>query len=127
MAPMKTVPLELTEAEREELELRARTRKGRAGSARVARLILALADGLTYAQIQERLDCGPTFVNQWKRRFTEERLSGLFTRHQGRQEIAFLPIWASSVLSGCCADPENDTSHRCSATYSLEHLFVILL
>lgn len=128
MAPMKTVPLELTESERRELEARARTRKGRAGNARVARLILGLADGLTYAEIQQRLGCSPTFVGQWKRRFCDERLAGLFTRHPGRQANVLTPKMEAKILSWTRKPPRDGSTHwssrRLGKAMGVHHMMV---
>ncbi len=44
-----------------ELERQARARNGRADSARHPRLILHLADGLTWAEIRAKLDCQRQF------------------------------------------------------------------
>ena len=49
--------MKLTKSERMELHRQAKTRNGRADSARHARLILLLADGLTWAEIRAKLDC----------------------------------------------------------------------
>ncbi len=88
---MKTRSIELTEEEVMELESRIRSRKGRAGDAKIARVILMLAEGNTYAEIQSRADCSAPFISRWKRRFVEERLAGLYSRHRGRSaKVRFL-------------------------------------
>src|ERR1700758_2520166 len=73
----------LTEAERMELNQRASSRSGRADDARRARLILLLEAGHTWAAIRDKLDCNDAFVDRWMKRFREERLAGLFSRHAG--------------------------------------------
>src|ERR1700736_3187050 len=78
-------PIVLSELERQELEVRSRARSISASDGRRARLILLLADGLGYAQIEARLDCSEMFIRRWKKRFLEHRLEGLFARHQGRR------------------------------------------
>lgn len=50
-----------------------------------ARLILALADGWTYREISQRLGCIAPVISLWRRRFAEQRLDGLFARHQCRR------------------------------------------
>lgn len=77
--------MKLTKSETEELQQQADTRNGRADSARRARLILLLADGLTWADIRTKLDCSDSYINRWSSRFTSERLAGLFSRHAGRE------------------------------------------
>src|SRR5215469_1826852 len=71
----------LTEAERLELSRRATSRSGRADDGRRARLILLLAAGHSWAQIRDKLDCNDAFIDRWSKRFGQERLAGLFSRH----------------------------------------------
>lgn len=77
--------MKLTKSETEELQQQASTRNGRADSARRARLILLLSDGLTWADIRAKLDCSDSYINRWSTRFASERLAGLFARHAGRK------------------------------------------
>jgi len=49
--------MELTPTELVELQRQASARNGRADSARHARLILLLSEGLTWAEIRAKLDC----------------------------------------------------------------------
>ena len=57
--------MDLTESEVMELQQRANARTGRADSARHARLILLLADGLTWAEIRAKLDCSDSYIDRW--------------------------------------------------------------
>ena len=75
----------LTDAERRELRQRAASRSGRADDARRARLILLLQAGHTWVAIRDKLDCHDAFIDRWSRRFREERLAGLFSRHAGQE------------------------------------------
>ena len=61
----------LTNAEHMELMRRANSRTDRAEDARRARLILLLAEGHTWDEVSERIDCSRGFVASWSRRFTE--------------------------------------------------------
>src|SRR5450759_1828002 len=83
MTPMEDV-MTLTTSERMELQRQARVRNGRADSARHARLILLLADGLTWAKIRAKLDCNDSYISRWSQRFAADRLAGLFARYAGR-------------------------------------------
>ena len=51
----------LTNAELRELTRRAHSRTGRAEDARRARLILLLAEGHTWDEVSERIDCSRGF------------------------------------------------------------------
>lgn len=96
---MITIPLSLTDSERDELESRVRSRTLRADDVRRARLLLLLADGLTYAEIQEMLDCSAGFIQRWKARFLEERLAGLYARHIGSEESVLTPKLEARILN----------------------------
>ena len=75
----------LTEPERIELNQRAASRSGRADDARRARLVLLLEAGHTWAAIRDQLDCNDAFIDRWGKRFRDERLAGLFSRHAGQE------------------------------------------
>ena len=78
-----TDTITLTNAERMELNRRATSRTDRAEDARRARLILLLADGHTWDDASDRLDCSRGFVARGTRRFAEQRIAGLYSRHVG--------------------------------------------
>ena len=76
--------LRLSQPEAQELHTRARSRVLRADDVRRARLILMLAEGQSWSTIQHALGCSSAFIARWQTRFAEQRLAGLFARHQGR-------------------------------------------
>src|SRR5687768_363872 len=84
MIVFMTTTIDVTRSERMELTRRASSRTGRADDARRARLILLLEEGLTWAQIREKLACNDTFISRWSQRFSEQRLAGLFSRQAGQ-------------------------------------------
>ena len=77
--------LHLTDAERAELVARARHGRGSADVGRRARVILLLAGGKTYAEIQDASGVSRRTIALWKKRFEEERLKGLFDRRLNRE------------------------------------------
>ncbi len=77
--------MKLTRTELMELRRQASARNGRADSARHARLILLLSEGLTWAEIRAKLDCSDSYIDRWSKRFAADRLAGLFARHAGRE------------------------------------------
>ena len=91
--------MKLTKNESIELQRQASARNGRADSARHARLILLLADGLTWAEIRAKLDCNDSFVARWSQRFAAERLAGLFARHAGRERYKVTDRIEARVLA----------------------------
>ena len=69
--------IELSEAERVELERRARAEKLPFQDVQRARIVLYAAEGLHDTEIAARLDTSPGLVGRWRRRFAEQRLDGL--------------------------------------------------
>jgi transposase len=96
--PMEGV-MELTNRERMELQRQASARNGRADSARHARLILLLADGLTWAEVRAKLDCNDSYIARWSQRFATERLAGLFARYAGRERYKVTDRIEARVLA----------------------------
>ena len=91
--------MKLSTDERVELQKQANARNGRADSARHARLILLLADGLTWAEIRSKLDCPDSFISRWSKRFEADRLAGLFARHAGRSRYKVTDRLEAKILS----------------------------
>jgi transposase len=91
--------MKLTKSERMELQRQASTRNGRADSARHARLILLLAEGLTWAEIRVKLDCADSYISRWSKRFQADRLAGLFARHAGRERYKVTDRVEAQVLA----------------------------
>jgi transposase len=89
------VAIELSGAERRELEGLARRRRTSQGLARRARIVLLAAEGLENKEICANLDVDPNTVGKWRRRFSERRVDGLLDelrpgrpREIGDDEIA---------------------------------------
>lgn len=76
--------LHLTETERAELVARARHGRGSAGVARRARVVLLLAGGKTYAEIEAAAGISRRTIALWKKRFENQRLEGLFDKRVRR-------------------------------------------
>jgi transposase len=121
-------PIELTEDERAELERRAKSRAGRADDARVARVLLLLADGTTYEQIQTRVDCSAPFISKWKKRFLAERLAGLYVRHAGREASVLTPKMEARILNWTRKKPTDGSTHwstrRLAKKLGVHHMMV---
>jgi transposase len=69
--------LELTEAERRELQSLAGWRSSAQGLAERARIILACAEGEQNKQVAARLGVAENTVGKWRRRFVDHRLEEL--------------------------------------------------
>ena len=101
----------LTGAERKELGKRASSRSGRADDARIARTLVLLADGASYTEVQRTVGCTAPFVSKWKRRFLEERLAGLYARHEGRPVQVLTPRMEARILSWTQKTPTDGSTH----------------
>jgi transposase len=67
----------LTDAERTDLEARARRYTSPYSDVVRARIVLYAADGLSNDEIATRLDTPRQVVSKWRKRFFEHRLAGL--------------------------------------------------
>ncbi len=77
MAAPRAVQIELSDAERGELEARLRRRKVGRSDALRAQIVLLAAEGLSNLAIVERLGVARMTVAMWRRRFAELRMDGL--------------------------------------------------
>ena len=118
----------LTRTERTELEKRASSRSGRADDARIARVLLLLSEGSSYTQVQEKVNCTAPFISKWKRRFLEERLAGLYSRHEGRPVQALTPRMEARILSWTQKKPTDGSTHwstrRLAKKLGIHHMMV---
>jgi transposase len=122
-------PIKLTEAERMELNQRVSSRSGRADDARRGRLILLLEAGHTWADIRDKLDCNDTFIDRWRRRFGQERLAGLFSRHAGPQASTLTPALEARILEWTVKrKPPDGATHwstrKLATALSVSHMMV---
>jgi transposase len=105
----------LTKSERRELQRQARANNGRADSARHARLILLLADGLTWATIRAKLDCKDSYISRWSQRFAADRLAGLFARYAGHARYQVTDRIEARVLAWTTKHTPGDGSTHWSS------------
>src|SRR5262245_17433530 len=104
-------PVRLTAEDRQLLEARARSRKGRADEARRARVILMLADGETYDGIQRSVGCGRGYISRWRGRFLEQGAAGMYARHRGRKRTAMTPRTQARILARTQGKPGDGSTH----------------
>ncbi len=107
--------MKLTKTERMELQRQAGALNGRADAARHARLILLIADGLTWAEIRAKLDCSDSYISRWNKRFEEERLAGLFARYAGRERYKVNDRIEARVLAWTTKHKPSDGSTHWSS------------
>jgi transposase len=118
----------LTNSELMELTRRANARTDRAEDARRARLILLLAEGHTWDEVSERVDCSRGFVASWSRRFTEQRIAGLYSRHLGQVATVLTPELEARILEATRHVPTDGVTHwstrKLGAHLDVSHMMV---
>src|SRR5881628_2465568 len=75
--------LAITPEEKQDLERWAQSRTLPAGDVFRARLLLALAAGKSYRQIESGMQTSAATIARWRMRFEQEGLAGLEARHRG--------------------------------------------
>src|SRR5438046_4437049 len=121
--------LDLSPAERQELERRLRLRTGRAEDARRARMILAIDRGDSYTEIAGALVCNRNYISRWKERFVEDRLAGLYSRNLGRAVSVKTPKLEAKILSWTLKrKPRDGSTHwstrKLAKELSVNHMLV---
>ena len=83
--------LDLTTAQRRELEARARRYTSSYRDVIRAKIVLMAASGLDNEEIATRLDTSRVIVSKWRKRFFEDGLVGLEERPRGGRPRVFPP------------------------------------
>jgi len=81
--------LTLTDAERTQLEARARRYTSPYSEVIRAKIVLYAAEGLGNDEIAARLDTPRQVVSKWRKRFFDERLAGLTDLPRGGRPPSF--------------------------------------
>ena len=97
--------VELSEAEREELEARVRRHRAEQRVALRARMILMAATGEENVAIARILRVAPNTMLKWRKRFCCERLAGLADRPRSGRPPLFAPEVLAHVNAVACERP----------------------
>ncbi len=123
-----TDAISLTNSERMELTRRANSRTDRAEDARRARLILLLGEGHTWDEVSERIECSRGFVASWSKRFAEQRIAGLYSRHLGQVATVLTAQLEARILEATRRTPSGGATHwstrRLAAHLEVSHMMV---
>ena len=118
----------LTNTEFDFLTQTARSRTVRAEDARRARLILMLAEGDSWDEVCDKLDCARGFIARWRKRFLDERLAGMYSRHRGQTAKRLTPQLEARILKATQKDPTDGSTHwstrRLAETLGISHMMV---
>ncbi|HDL86134.1 MAG TPA: IS630 family transposase [Candidatus Acetothermia bacterium] len=120
--------MELTKRERLELGRRLRSRRGRADESRIARVLLLLADGATYQEVADKAGCSAPYISKWKKRFVEDGMAGLYSRHAGRKVKVLTARMEARILNWTRKKPTDGSTHwstrRLAKKLGVHHMMV---
>jgi transposase/transcriptional regulator with XRE-family HTH domain len=102
---------ELSKEQRVELTHWAQSRTLPAGDVFRARLMLALAQGKSWSQIEVELHTSRPTIARWKRRFEEGGMAGLDARHKGSEPRKATPLVQARVLRKTTQRPADGSTH----------------
>ena len=101
----------LTRSQRSELTSIAQSRSLPAGYVFRAKLILMLAEGISFNTIKRRLQTSAPTIIRWKQRFLESGLDGLDTYHPGQKATVLTPALRARILSATRKKPGDGSTH----------------
>jgi len=106
-----------------------RSGRGRADLARRAEIVLRLADGASYLDIQRSLGESSRTIAKWKARFLEARVAGLDGRYPGQAPTVLTPALEARILAWTRKPPTNgatqwSTRTLATALHLTSHTFV---
>ena len=102
-----TSPFQVIVDDGDRAVLAALTRRATAAHRQVlrARIVLAAADGGTNTAIAAELRLHVDTVRKWRRRFTEQGLTGLADRDRSGRPARFSPVQVAQVKALACEPP----------------------
>jgi transposase len=103
--------LQVSPKQQDELRRRAQSRTLPAGDVFRARLILALAEGMSYREIERKLGASAPTVSKWKSRFEQEGVEGLQGRHLGSKPRRATPSVQARIIRRAQQKPADGSTH----------------
>lgn len=103
--------LSLTESQRAELTEISQSRSLPAGYVFRAKLILMLAEGLSFNTIKQRLQTTAPTIIRWKERFLAQGTDGLDTFHPGQKPTVLTAALRAKILAATRKGPTDGSTH----------------
>jgi transposase len=103
--------LAITPEEKQDLERWAQSRTLPAGDVFRARLLLALAAGKSYRQIESGMRTSAATIARWRMRFEQEGLAGLEARHRGSRPRRATAAVQARVIRRVQQKPNDGSTH----------------
>jgi transposase len=101
----------LNQTQRGELTKIAQSRSLPAGYVFRAKLILLLAEGLSFNQIKQRLQTTAPTISRWKQRFLAHGVDGLDTHHPGQRPTVLTAALRARILAATRKRPADGSTH----------------
>src|SRR3954467_3977298 len=120
MPSFAVVSIELSEAEREQLESWSRRRTTAQALAQRAKIVLLAADGVRTGEIADRLDVHRNTVAKWRRRFAAERLDGLVDEPRPGQPRTITDSMVDEVITKTLEAAPKDATHWSTRSMAAE-------
>jgi transposase len=120
MPSSAVVSIELTDAEREQLESWSRRQRTANALAQRSRIVLLVADGLRAGEVAERLGVHRNTVAKWRRRFAAERLDGLVDEPRPGRPRTVTDAHVDAVITKTLESAPNDATHWSTRSMAAE-------
>jgi transposase len=120
MPSFPIVSLELSDAEREQLESWSRRLTTSRALAERSRIVLLVADGLRTGEIAQRLGVHRNTVAKWRRRFEAERLDGLVDEPRPGQPRTISDQKVDEVITKTLDPAPKDATHWSTRSMAAE-------
>jgi transposase len=120
MPSLSVVSIELSDAEREQLESWSRRWTTAQALAQRSRIVLLVADGLRTGEIATRLDVHRNTVAKWRRRFAAERLDGLVDEPRPGQPRTISDAKVDEVITRTLESTPKDATHWSTRSMAAE-------
>ena len=111
MPSFPVVSVELTEAEREQLESWSRRLTTAQALAQRSRIVLLVAEGLRTGEVAQRLGVHRNTVAKWRRRFEAERLDGLVDEPRPGRPRTVTDADVDAVITKTLESTPKDATH----------------
>jgi transposase len=111
MPSFPVVSVELSEAEREQLESWSRRLTTAQALAQRSRIVLLVAEGLRTGEVAQRLGVHRNTVSKWRRRFEAERLDGLVDEPRPGRPRTVTDAHVDAVITKTLESTPKDATH----------------
>jgi transposase len=104
--------IEISDEDRVELERIVRASSSEVRMVERARIVLAAGEGLSTAQIAERVGCGERTVKKWRPRYARHGMAGLRDAPRSGRPLTHGPQTRALLIAKACTRPEPEESSQ---------------